>query len=305
MTIHRISRRVAVAGASSLIAAPALAQFNPFGRGGGIDIGNVLSNTVDMFKGMDIREADEIKMGESYYDGFIEQSGGRYGNEAAQQALREFAQPVIATSTRSAFRWDVVLLNDDTVNAWAVPGGKLGINRGLVRYCAEPADLAAVISHEVGHAELSHAKGQMRSQAFQKGLTGIGKEVVASRTSVVGRGLSDQLVDALAGPIFSMITSGYSQDREFEADNHVLGVFTKTGFLPSRASNFYRTMLALVPPTQQGSTSLYPSHPGMIGRIDRLDKAAPNYPAPATPAAAQGWRELKRIFPTRRPKKQT
>jgi predicted Zn-dependent protease len=301
MTPPLLTRRGLLAGAATLAAAgPASAQFTlPFGKGRNLDLGNIGSALGDVFEGLRIDEDDEIKMGDTFYGGFVDRSGGRYRSRAAQDALREFAAPILATSERPRLTWEIALLNDNAVNAWAVPGGKLGINMGLVRYCSEPADLAAVIAHEFGHAELSHARGQMRSEHFQSGLTKGFKEGLRSRASGAGA-LTDQLVDSLAGPIFSMITSGYSQDREFEADAQVLTVFDRTGFQPSLAAHFYQTLLALVPKDAPGSTSLYPSHPGMLERIARLEKAAPSHPAPATPATARGWSELKRIFPTRK-----
>lgn len=169
---HALSRRAVLGGALALTATPALAQFSlPFGKGGGLDLGRMFSGVQNLFQGMNLGEEDEIRMGNAYFDNFVARSGGPYRNRMAQSAIAQFADPILRTTTRPQLPWQFVLLNDDTVNAWALPGGKLGINKGLVRYCDDPSELAAVIAHEVGHAELSHALAQMRSEAFTKGLT--------------------------------------------------------------------------------------------------------------------------------------
>ena len=285
-THHRIGRRAFLGGCATIAASPALAQFNPFGGSrSGFDLGRVLSGAQDLFQGMSLGEADEIRMGEAFYGPFIDRSGGPYRNRSAQAAISQFAAPIIRTSGRPQLPWEFVLLEDDTVNAWALPGGKLAINKGLVRYCDDPAELAAVIAHEVGHAELSHALAQMKNEAFTKGMTQVGREVLTQRLSGAGGALTGAVLDALQDPIYGMITSGYSQSSEFAADAH--------------ASRFFRTLLQLIPPNASGTTSLFSSHPGTRERIVKLDEQARKGRAPAFPAAERGWAELKSIFPTR------
>ncbi len=296
---HALSRRALLTAAAALAASPALAQFNiPMGSGS-VDVGKLFSGAKSLFDGFSLGEADEIKMGQAYYGGFVDRSGGPYRNRNAQAALASFADPIIKTSKRPQLPWEFVLLDDDTVNAWALPGGKLGINKGLIRYCDDPADLAAVLSHEVGHAELSHAISQMKNDSFTKGMTQVGREALNTKLSGAGGAVTNTVLDALQEPIYGMITSGYSQGSEFAADAHVLQVFETTGFAPAKASHFYGTLLQLVPPNSTGTTSLFATHPGTRERIAKLDALAKAKPAPATEAQAAGWAELKSVFPTR------
>ncbi|MBM3547475.1 MAG: hypothetical protein FJX54_11005 [Alphaproteobacteria bacterium] len=298
---HLLSRRAFLAGAATLAATPAAAQF-PFGssRVGSFDLGRVFSGAQNLFEGMSLGEADEIRMGEAFYGPFIDRSGGPYRNRAAQAAIQQFAAPIIRTSKRPTLQWEFVLLEDDTVNAWALPGGKLAINKGLIRYCDDPAELAAVIAHEVAHAELSHALAQMKNEAFTKGMTQVGREALSQRLSGAGGALTGTVLDALEDPIYGMITSGYSQSSEFAADAHVLQVFDLAGYDPAKASRFYRTLLQLIPPDASGTTSLFSTHPGTRERIVKLDDLARSGKPPAYPAAERGWAELKGVFPTRR-----
>lgn len=306
-------RRGLLTGAAAigaLAATPAFAQFPNLGGMsgmGGADmgkIGDLVGQFANVIQSMNFTEADEITMGDTYYDRFVDQSGGAYNCHAAQNALRQFAQPLIATSKRPNLPWEITLLDDETVNAWALPGGKIAVNKGLIRYTATPEELGAVIGHEIGHAELSHGIAQIKNKKFISGMGGIAKkqivEHVTQKTGAVGGFLTNEVLTAFEGPIYDMVTSGYSQDLEYAADGHIVGVFDTVGLDDSKATNFYNTMLRLVPPGTKATTSLYATHPGTKDRIKRLQKLiAADKAQAATNSSHPGWAELKRSFPTR------
>jgi predicted Zn-dependent protease len=294
-----------VAAGAALGATPALAQFPSIGGLTGSDLGNLVGQVGDVLQGMNLTEGDEIAMGEGYYERFIEQSGGRYNSRADQAALERFAQPVIATSQRGGLPWQIALIDNDTVNAWALPGGKIGVHKGLIRYVAGPEELAAVISHEVGHAELSHGVAQIKNKKFTQGMSNIAKQRIVERvgrgrTGAVGALVTNEFLTAFEGPIFDMITSGYSQDLEYAADGHIVGVFHTIGYDTGRATAFYNTMLRLMPPGTKATTSLYATHPGTKERIKRLEKVIQKDKSPVGANVGRpGWAELKTSFPTR------
>jgi predicted Zn-dependent protease len=190
------------------------------------------------------------------------------------------------------------------VNAWALPGAKIAVHKGLIRYVATPEELAAVLSHEAGHAELSHGIQQIKNKTFTQGMTDIGKQQLVAQATrkagAVGGMISDQLLTALEGPIFDMITSGYSQGLEFAADGHIVGVFDTIGYDKGHATDFYSTLLKLFPPSTKATTSLYATHPGTKDRIKRLDAAIKKDKTPlGTNVGHPGWDQLKASFPTR------
>lgn len=291
-------------------ASPAAAQFGNLlqqlpggggGGGGGLDLNRLLGAAGSIFEGMQLGEKDEIQMAETMYGPLIDQSGGAYKNRRAQSALQRFAEPLFATSARPNLPWEITLLNDDAVNAWALPGGKLAINRGLMRHAAREEDLAAVIAHEIGHAELSHALSEMRTQKFSQGLTDIGREAVAHslRDRGAAGGLTDMALEQLQGPLLQLVSTGYSRAHEGEADAHILSVFQKTGHDPRKASGFFRTLLEITPESEQ-TTSLYSTHPATRERIAAIEDVALKTPPAPHAAANEGWTDLKKSFPTRR-----
>jgi predicted Zn-dependent protease len=275
---------------------------------GGADmgkIGDLVGQVSNVISSMNLTEVDEIAMGDAYYERFIEDSGGLYNSHVAQDALRRFAQPVIGTSKRGGLKWQIALIDNETVNAWALPGGKMGIHKGLLRYVASPEELAAVISHEQGHAELSHGIAQIKNKKFVQGMGGIAKKQIVEKvgqgkTGAVGAFMTNEVLTAFEGPIYDMITSGYSQDLEYAADGHIVGVFHTVGYDTGHATDFYNTMLRLVPPGTKTTTSLYATHPGTKDRIKRLQKVVQTDTTPVGPNAGHpGWAELKQSFPTR------
>jgi predicted Zn-dependent protease len=298
------------AGAAALGAAnPALAQLSSITgalplSGRAADIANMAGKVGDVLGSIKFTEEDEIAMGQGYYERFIDQSGGRYNSRADQEALAEFAKPVIATTKRANLPWEIALIDNDTVNAWALPGGKIAVHKGLIRYVAAPEELAAVISHEVGHAELSHGAAQIKNKQFTQGMTDLGKqEIVQAATKkagAIGGLVTDTFLTAMEGPIFNMITSGYSQNLEYAADAHIVGVFHTIGYDTNHATDFYNTMLRLVPPDTKATTSLYATHPGTKDRIKRLTAVAAKDKSPmGTNVGHPGWDQLKASFPTR------
>lgn len=288
-------RAVAIGlGAAGVMATnPAFAQLD-FLKSGGAQ--QVLGSAAQLAQTFTMKEGDEVKMGQTYYEQYIAQGGGRYPDRNAQEALAKFARPFIQTSARK-FPWEITLLQNNQVNAWAIPGGKLAINSELLKYTDDPAELGSVISHEIGHAELSHGVQQIRTQAFMSTVSTAGRVAIAA---VAGNAapLTDTVFQALQEPVYGMVNAGYSRKREFEADNHILGVFQKTGQDPKKASEFFKTLMKIYPSSASQTTSLYSTHPGTQARIDSLNKNANALPRPPQAGDPPGWAEIKALFPT-------
>lgn len=249
-----------------------------------------------------LTEADELAIGRDLYQPLIRQSGGAYPSRAVQAAIQRFAQPLFQTSGRGGFQWEITVVDDDSVNAWALPAGKLALNKGLLRYVASEHELAAVIAHEMGHAELSHHLQAMRRDAFTRTLTAVGRDVLAASLRGPGGSLTASGIDALRGPMHGMIRTGYSREAEREADQHILSVFRRTGHDPAGAVAFFRTMLELVPAGSEGTTSLFSTHPGTQARIADLERGSADAPrvADGNRTTAAAFAEVKESFPTRR-----
>lgn len=172
--------------------------------------------------------------------------------------------------------WEVVLFDDDQVNAFAVPGGKIGVYTGLLKVATSQDQLAAVIGHEVAHVLAGHSAERVSQQyAAQAGVT------VAQATT----GASGQLLSLGAQTFFLL---PFSRTHETEADLLGMDLMAKAGFEPSASITLWQNMAKASggkSPPQMLST--HPSNQSRIRDLgSRLPQATPLYQA----ARAQGNR---------------
>lgn len=155
--------------------------------------------------------------------------------------VQRVGQRIAAAANRPDYRWEfLVLQNDKEANAFCLPGGKVGIFTGLLKYTQDEAGLATVISHEVGHAIARHA-GERQSQSMLASLGGLGLGLglgglspLAGQAITQGYGLGTQMGILLP----------YSRAQELEADRIGLILMAKAGYDPALALDFWKRMLA-------------------------------------------------------------
>ncbi|GJL95070.1 MAG: hypothetical protein DHS20C05_14750 [Hyphococcus sp.] len=291
-----IDRRAAVAGILGLslgsASTSAVAQIK-------LDLGT-LGDIGRMLKGVNLKEQDEIDFGNQLFGALIDTMGGRYRNSSAQSAISKIATTLFETSLREAFGWEVVIVDNNEVNAWALPGGKLGVNKGLLRYVDNEDELAAVIAHEMGHSELSHAAKEMRKKAFYAGLSTAAQAAAISATDKNTRLGTAAGMKSIELPMLRLVASGYSRSLEEEADNHILNVFAKTGYNVARGAGFYETLLELIPRKSKGTTSLFAGHPETQKRLASLRQAGEGVAPAKTHSSGFEFFALKETFPTRK-----
>jgi predicted Zn-dependent protease len=297
----QISRRAMVGGLTAAggfaAALPAMADFS-FGLGPiSTDDFKTLGR---LFKGVSFSEEDELAMGQGLFGPLIDSVGGQYKNSGVQSSMDRFAANLFANTERPTFPWEIAVVDDNTVNAWALPGGKIAINKGMLRYVNNEHELAAVVSHEMGHIEKSHAVAAMKNNAFWDVVSTAGQRAIQTQIDTSGAGgmLASAALNELQGPMLQLVTSGYSRDAEREADQHVVTMFEKTGHDVDSGVGIYRTMLELVPKKSKGTTSLFSGHPDMKKRIKALEEAAAEMPASGG-GPNDGFDGLKQPFPTR------
>ena len=127
----------------------------------------------------------EVAIGTSHYAPSQQSQGGRYYIDPDLQVyINEIGRKLAAVSGRPNLPYEFVVLNNSTPNAWALPGGKIAINRGLLLHLNDEAELAAVIGHEIVHAAARHSAAQMTRGTF----IGLGAAAVGALGSNYGLG---------------------------------------------------------------------------------------------------------------------
>jgi len=292
-----MSRRTAMglmAAVGVLLPSTAHAQFDISIGGFGTDD---LRNIGKMLKGLNLDEEDEIRLGNDYFGAMVDISGGAYANRSVQADMERFAAPLFETSERPAFSWEVVVLDDNSLNAWAMPGGKVGVNKGLLRYVDNEHELAAVLAHEVGHVEKSHALEEMKKKSFVDGMSGVAQKTMVSTLegdAAAAAGVGSALV---AMPLLRMVTQGYARGSEEEADQHIGTVFNRTGHDIQKGAQIYQTLLETIPKKSKGRTSLFAGHPDTKKRYEAVMSLSGG--GSGVGAGADAFASMKKPFPTR------
>lgn len=157
-------------------------------------------------------------------------------------------------------QWDVkVFQADDTINAFALPGGHIGVYTGLLKVTQNAAQLAAVIGHEVGHVMANHANARLSTQyATQAGLalTGalLGGDTSESRNIMGLLGVGAQVGIILP----------FTRSQETEADKLGLRYMAQAGFDPQQSVDLWRNMEKAGGAQPPEFLSTHPSHGSRI-----------------------------------------
>ena len=163
---------------------------------------------------------DEIALGEREHRKIIA-SLGAYKNPVLQAYISRVGQRVAAESSRREIDYTFTILNDDMINAFALPGGFIYITRGMLMHMNSEAELAAVLGHEIAHVTEKHA---LRKKSRGKGLDFVNSIIAA----VSGQPGIYELGDIFGG----VLLSGYSRKFELEADAVGAGYMAKAGYSP-------------------------------------------------------------------------
>src|SRR5690606_21395721 len=181
-----------------------------------------------------------------------------------------------------AVAWETAVFTDNEPNAFALPGGKVGVNTGIFSVAKNQDQLAAVIGHEIGHVIARHHEERItRQMGAQTGLSVVGAlagaaygESAASAVNQFG-GMGAQTLFLLPG----------SRTQESEADVVGQRLMAEAGFDPGQAVNLWQNMMA----ASAGRTPQWLStHPDPANRIRELQRDTPALQAVYRQAQASG-----------------
>jgi metalloendopeptidase OMA1, mitochondrial len=194
--------------------------------------------------------------------------------------VQRVGQRIAAAAKRSDYRWEFVVFDNKEANAFCLPGGKVGIFTGILKYTKDEAGLATVISHEVGHALARHA-GERMSQGMlaQVGGIGLGAALggfspVAGQAIMTGYGLGTQYGILLP----------YSRKQEYEADHIGLILMAKAGYDPAQALEFWKRMMTK--DKKVDMPQFMSTHPNDANRLQELEAFLPEARKYYVPAQA-------------------
>lgn len=171
------------------------------------------------------------------------------------------------------FKWETVLFdNQKTVNAWAMPGGKMAVYSGILPICSNEAGLAAVIGHEMGHIMNHHGNERVSQQLGVAALTALGAYAF-NQKSKLDSDIQKAIIAAVGAGISIGLLLPYSRKHEHEADRMGMRLMAMAGYQPSEAPKIWQRM------EQKFGKSKVPSylstHPSNTDRRSKLNSQVP------------------------------
>ncbi|WP_442915658.1 M48 family metalloprotease [Marinobacter sp. C2H3] len=206
---------------------------------------------------------EEIAMGANQYTPTQQTQGGQfYVDPELTLYVRKVGEKLAAVSDRPDLPYEFVILNNSVPNAWALPGGKIAVNRGLLTELDSEAQLAAVLGHEITHAAASHSVQRMqKAQLISLGVAGLGYAISDNQWSALlmgGAALGAQL--ALAQ---------YGQGDELESDHYGMVYMKRAGYDVQAAVKLQETFVKLSEGQEQGFVQgLFATHPPSTRRVE-------------------------------------
>jgi predicted Zn-dependent protease len=187
---------------------------------------------------------------------------------AAQRLVERVALRLLGAAGEDAGRWEVAVFAEPGVNAFVLPGRKIGVLEGLIRVAGGEAELAAVVGHEVGHLHADHPEERLAGEIIRQWtLSLVGflldlNEVAFSREIAALLGI---------GAEYGLVRP-YGRAQELEADR--LGVFlmAKAGYDPQAAIALWRRMERIA---GGGAPAFLSTHPAPGARIRALEGLIP------------------------------
>ncbi|MCL2890115.1 MAG: M48 family metallopeptidase, partial [Alphaproteobacteria bacterium] len=170
------------------------------------------------------------------------------------------------------YQWSFALIQDDSINAWAMPGGRIAFYTGILPVTKNEAGIAVVMGHEIAHAILNHGQQRMSADMIQQGGL-LGTQILLGTTGMSKK--TQELSMTAAGAGTSILgTLPFSRKHEDEADYLGLVLMTIAGYDPHEAPKLWERMNALGGSSGPAWLSTHPSHEGRIKNLrDSIPKA--------------------------------
>lgn len=177
----------------------------------------------------------EMQVGAEEHPKILEQFGGAYGDRELAAYVRDMGLRLAAQSEMPDLPWTFTVLNDTKVNAFALPGGYIYVTRGLLALASDEAELAGVLSHEIGHVTARHT-----AQRYSTAVTAnIGVQVLGVLSQAAGLGRMGGDIAALGA---NVALRSYSREQELESDMLGVRYMVRLGYDPQALVSFFEKL---------------------------------------------------------------
>jgi beta-barrel assembly-enhancing protease len=207
-------------------------------------------------------------------------------DRAIEQYVNSIGQKLAANAGGPQFQYRFRVVNASDINAFALPGGYIYLNRGIIENAKNEGEIAGVLAHEIAHSALRHGTHQAsKAYAAQAGLQILGGLLGGK----VGQNTA-QILNTVGGVGLNALFLKFSRELETQADVRGAQILAASGYTPADMISFFNT-LAKVDTSKK--TTWLSHHPAPPDRIARLEKERQLLREPANPT--QNTQQLARI----------
>jgi len=260
-TLERFSQCLLFAAALAAFSLPASAQFGNFTIGN-FNIGKALETATNVQKAVkEPTEEEEIKLGDDFAAVLV---GAKPLDPDArlQRYVNTLGRWLALQTERPDLPWTFGVLNDTGFNAFATPGGRIFVTRGLVDRMRSEAELAGVLAHEIGHVLRKHHLHAIQNDARLS--------LGAQAADALAKGANDQAKSYVINATKKLYAKGLDKEDEFEADRLGVVIAARAGYdafgLPSVLQ-----MLQAQNGQDNSFSLMFSTHPAPATRLEKLD----------------------------------
>lgn len=220
----------------------------------------VLSVSLLLMLACDVSEDEEVALGRQN----AEQVNSQLPivtDPVVRAYIQELGSRIARTTSRSDLDWNFYVVNTPQVNAFALPGGYIYVNRGLIESTDKLSELAGTLGHEIGHVIQRHSVKQM--ETTQK--TNVGVAVLCTLTNICESGLGQAAVQVGGTAFFAR----HTRLDELQADSEAVVNVSRAGFDPNGIPDLFEVLLRERAYAPNKLEAWFASHPMEEARIDR------------------------------------
>ncbi|HEV7387553.1 MAG TPA: M48 family metallopeptidase [Gemmatimonadaceae bacterium] len=189
-----------------------------------------------------------------------------------QNYVNSLGQRIARTTSRNDLNWQFQVVNSSVVNAFALPGGFVYVNRGVLERASNMSEVAGVLGHEIEHVVRRHSVKQM--EQAQGANVGVG--ILCALTGVCQSGVAQAAINVGGTAVFAK----FSRTDEVQADEGGFNNVIRAGINPRGMLTFFQKLLAEEQQSGGGNASAWFSdHPGTSDRIQDIQRMLNQVPA--------------------------
>jgi predicted Zn-dependent protease len=219
----------------------------------------------------------ELEIGRAIYKS-LRDTGRVVTDPEIQEYIQDIGQKLTVHAPDSAQKFRFFVVDDPTINAFALPGGFVGVHSGLVLATANESELAGVLAHEISHVTQRHISRAIFANQRASILT------MAALLGAILLGAATGSSDAIQGAVAAAQGAAaqqqinFTRSSEYEADRVGVGLMASAGFDPMGMPSFFETLARQTGPLASQAPEFLRTHPVTVNRIAESRERAAQYP---------------------------